>query len=164
VLSRVQCFVTPRTAARQAPLSLGFSRQEYWTGLPFPSPGDLPDPGIECTSPVSPALVDGFFTTEPPGKPKLLMVNLTQKDTCLIHVTNQCECSWSAGGFPPHSDSGTMPFLSLAPLPSKASSSLPASVLERERVKSVYFSTALARQWHTVLLTLHWAELFILSP
>ena len=49
-----------------APLSVGFSRQEYWSGLPFPSPGDLPDPGIE---PASPELAHGFFTTEPPGKP-----------------------------------------------------------------------------------------------
>ena len=45
---------------------MGFSRQEYWSGLPFPSPEDLPNPGIESTSP---ALADGFFTTEPPGKP-----------------------------------------------------------------------------------------------
>ena len=65
-LSRVRPFVTPRTAARQAPLSTGFSSQEYWSGLPFPSPGDLPDPGIK---PASSALADGFFTTEPPGKP-----------------------------------------------------------------------------------------------
>ena len=49
--------------ACQAPLSMGFSRQEYWSGVPFPSPGDLPDPGIE---PVSPALAGEFFTTEPP--------------------------------------------------------------------------------------------------
>ena len=47
LLSRVQLFVTPWTVAYQAPLSMGFSRQEYWSGLPFPSPGDLPDPGIE---------------------------------------------------------------------------------------------------------------------
>ena len=52
-LSHVQLFVTPWTVAHQAPPSMGFSRQEYWSGLPFPSPGDLPDPGIE---PVSPAL------------------------------------------------------------------------------------------------------------
>ena len=52
--------------ACQAPLSMGFSRQEYWSGLPFPSPGDLPNPGIK---PRSPALAGGFFTTEPPGKP-----------------------------------------------------------------------------------------------
>ena len=46
---------------------MGFPRQEYWSGLPFPSPGDLPDPGIEPTSLASPALAGGFFTTEPPG-------------------------------------------------------------------------------------------------
>ena len=60
------CLAVPWTAAHQAPLSLGFSRQEYWAGLPFPSPGDLPHPGIE---PVSPALAGIFFTTQPPGKP-----------------------------------------------------------------------------------------------
>ena len=59
-------FATPWTVAHQAPLSMGFSRQEYWSGLPFPSPGDLPDTGIK---PVSPALVCRFFTTAPPGKP-----------------------------------------------------------------------------------------------
>ena len=61
-------FVTPQTLALQAPLSMKFSRQEYWSGLPFPSPGDLPDPGIELTSLVSPALAARFFTTAPPGK------------------------------------------------------------------------------------------------
>ena len=55
-LSRVQHFVAPWTVACQAALSMGFSRQEYQSGLPFPSPGDLPDPGIEPQSPVSPAL------------------------------------------------------------------------------------------------------------
>ena len=54
------------TVAYQAPLSMGFSRQEYWSGLPFPSPGDLPDPGIK---PRSPALVADTLTSEPPGKP-----------------------------------------------------------------------------------------------
>ena len=58
--------VTPRTVARQAPLSMGFSRQEYWSRLSFPSPGDLSDPGIE---PTSPSLAGRFFTTEPLGKP-----------------------------------------------------------------------------------------------
>ena len=53
-------------------MSLGFSRQEYWSGLPFPSPGDLPNPGTEPMFPVSPALAGKFFTTEPPEKPKLL--------------------------------------------------------------------------------------------
>ena len=59
---------TPWTVARQAPLSTGLSSKEYWNGLPFLPPGDLPDPVIELTSPVSPALAGGFFTPEPPGK------------------------------------------------------------------------------------------------
>ena len=62
-LSRVQLFVTPWTIAYQAPPSMGFSRQEYWSGLPFPSPGDLPNPGIE---PGSPAFQADALTSEPP--------------------------------------------------------------------------------------------------
>ena len=61
-------FVTPWTLTHQAPLSMGFPRQEYWSGLPFPSPGALPHPGIE---PRSPALAGRFFTTKPPGKAQL---------------------------------------------------------------------------------------------
>ena len=63
-LSHIWLFVTPWIVAHQAPLSMGFPSQEYWIGLPFPSPGDLPDPGIKSTSP---PLAEGFFTTEPPG-------------------------------------------------------------------------------------------------
>ena len=59
-------FVTPWTVAHQAPLSMGFPRQEYWSRVPLPSPGDLPDLGLQLESPVS---ADGFFTTEQPGKP-----------------------------------------------------------------------------------------------
>ena len=65
VLSRyafVRLFATPRTAARQAPLSMGFARQEYWSGVPFPSPGHLPHPGIEPASFMSPALAGSFLT------------------------------------------------------------------------------------------------------
>ena len=69
VLICIQLFATPWTVAHQAPLSMGFFRQEYWNKLPFPPPGDVPDPGIEFASPESPALVRGFFTTEPLGKP-----------------------------------------------------------------------------------------------
>ena len=61
-------FATPWSVAHQAPPSMGFSRQEHWSGLPFPSPGDLPDPGI---IPESPALADRVFTTELPGKQNL---------------------------------------------------------------------------------------------
>ena len=67
-LSRVQLSVTPWTVAHQASPSMGFSRQEYWNGLPFPSPGDLPDPGME---PGSLALEADALTSEPPGKPSL---------------------------------------------------------------------------------------------
>ena len=66
-LSHVQLFATPWTVAYQAPLSMGFSRQEYWSGLPFPSPGDLPNPGIE---PEFPAFQADALTSEPPGKHK----------------------------------------------------------------------------------------------
>ena len=68
VLTHVRLSVTPWNVSCQSPLSMGFSGQEYWSGLPFPSPGDLPDPGIE---PTPPALTGGFFTTAPPGKPKI---------------------------------------------------------------------------------------------
>ena len=64
--SCVRLFLTLWTIALQAPLSMGSSRQEYWSGLPCPPPGNLPNPGIE---PASPALAGGRFTTEPPGKP-----------------------------------------------------------------------------------------------
>ena len=60
--SRVRLLVTPWAVTCQAPLTIGFSRQEYWSALPFPSPGDLPDPGTEPTSLMSPALAGGFFT------------------------------------------------------------------------------------------------------
>ena len=64
-LSRVRLFATPWTAGYQAPPSMEFSRQEYWSGLPFPSPGDLPNPGIE---PGSPSFQADALTFEPPGK------------------------------------------------------------------------------------------------
>jgi len=63
VLSRVQFFATPRTIAHQTPLSMEFSRQEHWSRLPFPTPGDFPNPEIELMPPVSPTLAGEFFTT-----------------------------------------------------------------------------------------------------
>ena len=71
-LSHVWLFETPGTIACQAPLSMGFSRQEYWSGLPFPSPGDLPPSGIEPRSLESPALAGGFFITSAPCRSLLL--------------------------------------------------------------------------------------------
>ena len=68
-LSRVQLFATPWTVAHQAPLSMEFSRQDYWSGLPLPTPGDPPGSGIRPASLAVAALAGGFFTTPPPGKP-----------------------------------------------------------------------------------------------
>ena len=69
-LSHIQLFATLWTVAHQVPLSMECSMQEYWNGLPFPSPGDLPDPGIEPMTPASPALAGRFFTPEFPGNPR----------------------------------------------------------------------------------------------
>ena len=67
--SHVRLFVILWTVAQQDPLFMGFSRQEFWSGLPCPPPRDLPNPGIEPVSLKSPALAGGFLTTAPPGKP-----------------------------------------------------------------------------------------------
>ena len=84
-------------AAQQAPLSLGFSRQEYWSGLPFPSPGNLPDPGIKPASLVSPALAGRFFTTVPPGKPmcsKWLVPKVLNLFYCYQGALILTYCTW----------------------------------------------------------------------
>ena len=75
-LSRVRLFTTPWTVAYQPPPSMGFSRQDYWSGLPFPSPGDLPNPGIEPESPALQADCNAAeaLTSQPPGKPRLIIV------------------------------------------------------------------------------------------
>ena len=72
LLSRVRLFATPWTVAYQAPPSMGFSRQECWSGLPFPSPGDPPEPGIE---PWSPELQADALPSEPPGNPQKIILN-----------------------------------------------------------------------------------------
>ena len=66
--SGVQLFATPWTVARKTPLSMGISRQEYWSGFPCPPPGNLPNPGIK---PRSPALQEDSLPSEPPGKPRM---------------------------------------------------------------------------------------------
>ena len=87
-LSRVRCFCNPWTVVRQAPLSMRFPRQEYQSGLPFPSPGDLPGSGIE---PVSLALAGRFFTTESSGKPIYILLYIKQ-------VTNKDQLSLLTSG------------------------------------------------------------------
>ena len=108
-LSRVQLFATPWTVSHQAPLPMGFSRQEYWSGLPFPSPGDLPNPGIE---PRSPALQADALTSvmEATKKEKkklgadennktviLLIKGLLQ---CLSGKESACNAGQPGSGFP----------------------------------------------------------------
>ena len=77
VCSVVSDSATPWTVACQAPLSMGLASQEYWSGLPFPSPGGPPDPGTYPASPLAPELASGFFTPEPPGR------------DCVNHHTDQ---------------------------------------------------------------------------
>ena len=74
MLRHVRFFATPWTVARQAPLSMEFPRQEYWSGLPFPPPGDLSDPGIKPLSLASPALAGRFFTANATWKAPLIGV------------------------------------------------------------------------------------------
>ena len=78
-LSHVQFFATPRTVAHQAPLSMGFSKKKYWSGVPFPPPGDLPNPGVE---PMSPALQVDSLLSEPPQKPSLAPVLTSWIQNC----------------------------------------------------------------------------------
>ena len=95
VLSRFSCvrlFVTPWIVARQAPLSMGFSRQEYWSGLPCPPPGDIPDPGIQPSSLASPTLAGGFFI-------HLGLCQCEPRRTAgWIGLASGCSRSWIRGG------------------------------------------------------------------
>ena len=96
----VWLFVTPWTAACQASLSMKFFRQEYWSGLPFPSPGNLPDPGIE---PRSPALQADYLPAEPQGKPKntgvgsqsLLQRSWPRNQTRISCIARRLFTSWA---------------------------------------------------------------------
>ena len=93
VLSHVRLFVTPWTVAWQAPLSIGFSRQAYWSGLPFPPPGDLPDPGIKPTSLIYPSWAGIFLTTASPRKP---LLNNASSATYMLNICHSCEI-WGQG-------------------------------------------------------------------
>ena len=95
MLSHIRLPATPWTVAQQAPLSMECSRQEYWSGLPFPAPGDLPEPGVKLSSLVSPALAGRFFTIAPPGSPDLLYgYFLTFLKTFNISTSLHCPTIW----------------------------------------------------------------------
>ena len=98
MLSHVWHFATPQTIALQSPLSMGFSQQEQWSELPFPPPGDLPNPRIKSMSSVSSfALAGGFFTTEPPGNPSVQFSSVAQSCPTLCDPKNH-----SMPGLPVH--------------------------------------------------------------
>ena len=118
-LSQICLFVTPWTTARQAPLSMEFSAQEYWSRLPFPPPGDRPDAGIE---PACPALAEGFLTTEPLGNPKQLYSPL-KRETNQIKVVHVSLHARHRVGVPSSAPAVPMPCL-LCCRPSFASAEL----------------------------------------
>ena len=134
-LNHIRLFATPWTVAYQSPPSMGFSGQEYWSGLPFPSPEDLPDPGIE---PGSPALQADALPSEPPSACIILNVLFKPRYICVIllislirkrkeaysawpiahcHCSNGPECNvYGSGGIPPlESSSMAFPFGHLQP-------------------------------------------------
>ena len=102
MLSRVRLLATPWSVARHAPLSMGFSRQQYWSGLPFPPPGYLSHPGFKPGFPASPGLAGGFFTTESNGGSQDIAEKLNNTDhlwkncTCCKYVANTCFHLWNA--------------------------------------------------------------------
>ena len=108
LLSRVRLFATPWTSTYQAPPSMGFSRQEYWSGLPFPSPGDLPDPGIK---PRSPTLEADALTSEPPAE-ELYKKDHHDPDNhngVIIHLEPdilKCDVKWDLGSITTNKASG----------------------------------------------------------
>ena len=89
-LSLIQIFATLWTVAHQDPLSMEFSRQEYWSGLLFPTPGDLLDPGIKLWSLASPALADGFFTTQYPGSPFWILLTVYNMSISFVKIYSKC--------------------------------------------------------------------------
>ena len=84
-LSHIRLFETLWTVGHQTPLSMGFSRQEYWRGLPCPPPGDLPDSGIESESPMSPALAGKYFTISALGKPYHLYETCNTQNSEIVY-------------------------------------------------------------------------------
>ena len=87
-------FVTPWTVTHQASLSMGFPKQEYWSGLPFPPPGDLPDPGMKPISCIAlHCIAGGFFTTEPPGKPHSEQEKQAKVLSCSLHCSSLYWCT-----------------------------------------------------------------------
>ena len=130
-------FTTPWTVAHQAPLSTWFPRQEYWSGLPFPSPGALPD---SRTEPASPALAGGLFTSEPPGKPRVVLV----AQSCLT-LGDPMDCSPPA---PPSMGFYRQEHWSVLPFPSPGESSWPRDLTRVSGIAGKFFPTEPPVLWY----------------
>ena len=115
--SYVWLFETLWTVAHQPPLSIRFSRQEYWSGLPCPPPEDLPDPGIESTSLLSPALAGGFFTSARPGNPLNWVESESESEVAQSCPTLSDPMDYSPPG-PPSMGFSRQEYWSGVPLPS----------------------------------------------
>ena len=134
---------TPWTVAYQTPLPRGFSKQEYWSGMPFPFPGDLPDPGIK---PTSPALTGVFFITEPPGKPQVSVAGGHSQDlswcwSCFLAVP----VWWFWGAYVLHSCFNT--WYSYQLKNEKTSSPLNWDIQVDESIKPIYIQPTKAESW-----------------
>ena len=177
----VRLFGTPWTVAHQAPLSMGFSRQENCSGLPFPSPGDLPGPGIEPVSLMSPALQAGSSPQVPPGKPLLPtccvpkypliqeLWDLSDLSGLPLYPTHCLPESPWAGRTQPHSRKKTilflppLPVLPIPPLP-PSFSLLSQSLHFCMRPRSVYWLlpvSLLTKSYRVVLCDLHFFVHFL---
>ena len=89
----LRLFATLWTVACQAPLSMGFSKKRYWSGLPFPAPGDLPDPGIKSSSLRSPALVGGFFTTSTTWEAQFEKIHASNVQSSTLYNSQDTEAT-----------------------------------------------------------------------
>ena len=147
MLSHVRLFATPWTVAYQAPLSLEFSRQEYWSGLPFLFPGDLPDLGIKSRSPT---LQADYLPSEPPGKPTRFTMNVlsfllekrrkTRANQVQTKKKKSVSCSVVSDSLQSHGLQPTMLFyLWNSPGKNTGVGSLPSKPLRRRRRRRKYF-------------------------
>ena len=136
--SHVWLFAVPWTVAHQAPLSVGFSRQEYWSGLPFPPPGDLPETEINGR----------FFTTEPPGKPSLLLT-LAQSTPFFLDLSEADGVLSTSAFLEQH----------LPPTPASHSPSIPSSALQAPALPPFPWKVDVPLDSHSVgNLMPHWPE------
>ena len=157
-LSHVLLFATPWTIVHQAPPSMGFSRQEYWSGLPFPSPGNLPNSGIE---PRSPALQADALTSEPPGKPQenrayIFSGWLINKSLNLLIAILEVKRQWSKFSVKNLKENFLQPTILYPTKPSVKDAKVMKWFLRHPRLKKFKSQEPFLRKLLTNVLTLKW--------